>query len=453
MVRLPLSLGLLSLATSSVLAQQRGNNRFSENNDVSVPHRNNYISGCVDGKTCTTSGSQTGYTWCVGGVVYQFNCASGTVCYQKGMEIDCGFPSASSSTTTTTKKTTTTTKGSTKTTTATTKPTTSTTTATTTNQGTSTTTTATKPTTSTTTTVLATTTTTSNSALPTSPPLFNISNRYGKLVIGYWGQNAQFGETSLASYCDQNSYDVINLSFMMLWGRGQEPIVDLDKWNGRVPEVAQHIVYCQKKGILINLSVGGATGTSVLISDADAKDFANKVWNNYFGGNIGGMNRFFGPHVVLNGLDLDIENNNQLYYDTFAKSLRGLGFSKGKYYLTGAPQCPIPDYNLGTAMDNAGDQFDWIAPQFYNNYCAMNQQFNFLEWNEYAMKKGFKLAIGMPAATGAASNGYVPASTVISKYQSLRSNASVGNNLVGVMFWSCGWSDKTGFAKSLRSGL
>lgn len=49
-------------------------------------------------------------------------------------------------------------------------------------------------------------------------------------------------------------------------------------------KIAPDIKYCQKKGKLITLSLGGATGGVGFPSEAKAVEFADTLWNQFFGG-------------------------------------------------------------------------------------------------------------------------------------------------------------------------
>ena len=60
--------------------------------------------------------------------------------------------------------------------------------------------------------------------------------------------------------------------------------------------------------------------------------------------------------VFVNGFDFDIElNNGNEYYQYIISALRA-GFatdSANTYYITGAPQCPVPEPNMGEIISAA----------------------------------------------------------------------------------------------------
>lgn len=80
------------------------------------------------------------------------------------------------------------------------------------------------------------------------------------------------------------------------------------------------------------------------------------------------MDRPFGD-VYVNGFDFDIELNNgySQYYPAMIATLREnfLSDPDHTYYITGAPQCPIPEPNMGVIIGNA--TFDYLWVQWYNN--------------------------------------------------------------------------------------
>lgn len=80
------------------------------------------------------------------------------------------------------------------------------------------------------------------------------------------------------------------------------------------------------------------------------------------------VDRPFGD-VYVNGFDFDIELNNgySQYYPAMIATLRDAFATDpdNTYYITGAPQCPIPEPNMGVIIGNA--TFDYLWVQWYNN--------------------------------------------------------------------------------------
>lgn len=62
-----------------------------------------------------------------------------------------------------------------------------------------------------------------------------------------------------------------------------------------------------------------------------------------------------------------MNNGYSQYYPAMISTLREnfATDSDNAYYITGAPQCPIPEPNMGIIIGNA--TFDYIWIQFYNN--------------------------------------------------------------------------------------
>jgi len=132
-------------------------------------------------------------------------------------------------------------------------------------------------------------------------------------------------------------------------------------------QMGQDIKTCQANGKKILLSLGGAAGSYGFTSDAQASSFADELWNLFGGGNS--STRPFGD-AVIDGFDLDIEGGSTTGYATFVTRMRQnfANDTTKTYYMSGAPQCPLPDAYLNTALTTS--YFDFIFVQFYNNYCT-----------------------------------------------------------------------------------
>ena len=62
-------------------------------------------------------------------------------------------------------------------------------------------------------------------------------------------------------------------------------------------------------------------------------------------------------------MDLDIEGGGSTGYAAFVTQIRSHASGASKqYYITGAPQCPFPDANLGAVINAVG--FDAVYVQF-----------------------------------------------------------------------------------------
>ena len=172
--------------------------------------------------------------------------------------------------------------------------------------------------------------------------------------------------------------------------------------------MAAAITTCQAAGKKIILSLGGAVGAYSLSSQEEAETIGQSLWDSY--GNSGASNkstdaatRPFGSAFV-NGWDFDIEaSSGNEYYQYLIAKLRSnfASDSANTYYITAAPQCPIPEPNMGEIIANA--QFDYLWVQFYNNEgCSTDTGTNFDDWVSSVASgpsANAKIFLGVPAST------------------------------------------------------
>ncbi|CAF1196810.1 unnamed protein product [Didymodactylos carnosus] len=306
---------------------------------------------------------------------------------------------------------------------------------------------------------------------------FNLSKKTNFIV--YWGANVNQGQ--LFDYCHNNVYDAIILAFASSINSDGILELTIDKCNGfggqSCIKLGKQIQNCQKNGKLIVLSIGGANGNYTIKSAIQATQTAIHIWNQYLNGKSNEV-RPFGPDVILDGIDLDIEMGAPIYdkfYVTLVKKLRSLMKSKinlinksfiGRNYLiSGAPQCFFPDAWLGpnphTAITNS--DLDYVSVQFYNNGCGIQaffgiQQFgggtfNFQQWSEtlkrVLVNKKMKLFLGIPASLDAG-GGYQNASRIKQIYQ----NITHFNNLAGIMMYDAAYAIRNNhFGQQIRRFL
>ncbi|KAI0322297.1 class III chitinase [Amylostereum chailletii] len=276
---------------------------------------------------------------------------------------------------------------------------------------------------------------------------------------GYWGQNS-YGATHtdtanfqkpLSQYCQDDAIDVIPIAFVTtFFGTGGLPVLNLANTCNNVDNatfpgtgladcsaMASDIEFCQSKGKVVTLSLGGAGGGVGFSGDDQAVAFADTIWNLFLGGSS--STRPFGD-AVLDGIDLDIEGGSGTGYVAFVNQIRSHAASSGKtYYVTAAPQCVYPDASLGTVLNSAS--FDAVYVQFYNNPCGLQNfntasQWNYGIWDNWARtispNSNVKIYIGAPASSTAAGGGYQDLDTLTSiAVQMRKSFPSFG----GVMLW------------------
>ncbi|GAW24871.1 hypothetical protein ANO14919_144660 [Xylariales sp. No.14919] len=286
-------------------------------------------------------------------------------------------------------------------------------------------------------------------------------------TVVYWGQNGggTIENNDLSAYCTpEQGIDIIVLSFLYSFGGGNEipsgtigqSCFITNAGEGQnCDDLASAISTCQSNGIKIILSLGGAVGSYSLDSDEEATTIGNNLWKAYGNSGDTDVQRPFGD-VFVNGFDFDLElNKGNEHYPAMISALRD-NFetdSENTYYITGAPQCPIPEPNFSVILESA--KFDYLWPQFYNNNnytvpCALpingNAPFNYDDWVSYTAdtpSADAKLFIGVPAAPLAA-NGAPTGETyyatpeqlsdIISEYKS-------HDRFSGIMMWSAGFSD------------
>lgn len=159
------------------------------------------------------------------------------------------------------------------------------------------------------------------------------------------------------------------------------------------------------------LSLGGASAFSSFTSADQASQAGQYLWNAYGGGS--GVTRPLGNNI-MDGFDLDIESNpggNNIFYASLVNTLRSNFASdpSHQYVITGAPQCPLPEPNMGDIISNA--QFDYLWVQFYNNNdyapdpCSLglpgDAPFNYNNWTSFletTPSKNAKLFVGVPVS-------------------------------------------------------
>ncbi|KAK9448280.1 glycoside hydrolase superfamily [Limtongia smithiae] len=275
-------------------------------------------------------------------------------------------------------------------------------------------------------------------------------------LVLYWGQNS-YGEVGaqedLAYYCQDSTTDIIVLSFLyVFFGEDNLPEInfsgscsDGSYFDGtellQCPQIAEDIVTCQDNGKKVLLSLGGSSGSYGFDNTTQAQEFATTLWNLFGGGSSD--TRPFGTAIV-DGFDLDIEGGSTTGYAEFVTAMRAYydSYTDKTMYISGAPQCPIPDEFLNDAMENS--YFDFYFVQFYNNYCgadtwsanSTSSYFNFDAWDSFAKNDGYnpdaKVFLGVPGSSTAAGTGYVTIDVLIEMIDSL---ASTYSSFGGVSIW------------------
>ncbi|KAF9984511.1 Chitinase 1 [Mortierella antarctica] len=207
--------------------------------------------------------------------------------------------------------------------------------------------------------------------------------------------------------------------------------------------MAQDIKFCQSQGKAVILSIGGASGSYAIGDSAAGQAFAKTIWDMFLGGSS--ETRPF-EDAILDGVDLDLEDGATQGYVGFLETLRdSFAGSSRQYYITGAPQCPMPNRWFEPMM--VSSWFDMLFVQFYNNNCGADKgSFNFAAWNEWAtsssIKKSVKIYLGVPGGPGAAGSNVLTADQLIEVISQVQSYSNFG----GVMMWDAGSTSVSGLA-------
>ncbi|PTB40379.1 carbohydrate-binding module family 1 protein [Trichoderma asperellum CBS 433.97] len=280
--------------------------------------------------------------------------------------------------------------------------------------------------------------------------------------VVYWGQNGGniVENDNLAEYCASASgINIIVLAFLynlsqetgILSGSfGQSCAITSSGYGQGCDNIASAIKTCQAAGIKIIISMGGWASSIILKSQSQAESIGQYLWDAYGNPNVKTVPRPFG-NTLVDGFDFDIEHpDGAQYYQYLIAKLR-TNFAKDlshKYYITGAPQCSLPEPNMGEIIKHS--EFDYLWIQFYNNDCALGlddgEHFNYYEWTSFLSttpSRNASLFFGLPASslastgTSTGSKYYVTPEIVAQFINSSKSGHSFG----GVMIWSAGFSD------------
>lgn len=274
-------------------------------------------------------------------------------------------------------------------------------------------------------------------------------------VAVYYGTTPTTTDGGLNSLCSNPNVDIVILSFVFSFfdangypsidfgpGCSSQTSAQADTAPGLkdCSALASEITACQALDKKVLVSLGGYNSNTSFASETQAADFASTLWD-LFGAGSGadaGL-RPFGSDVVVDGFDLDNENHSTDHYETFATALRERFTTDDSktYYLSAAPQCPIPHESIPIG---ALQQADFVWVQFYNNpSCNLDTpgfQQSFKAWSELLASgmqvRGPRLYIGAAGFEGAGT-GYVKGSGLGTRVRSAK--GLYVENFGGVMLW------------------
>ncbi|KAJ5378994.1 hypothetical protein N7509_012113 [Penicillium cosmopolitanum] len=246
-------------------------------------------------------------------------------------------------------------------------------------------------------------------------------------VAVYYGQGAY--QPRLSHFCQETSLDIINLGFINVFPKavGDWPGSNFgNQCDGTVYEgtellsgchqIWEDIPICKELGKTVMLSLGGETAYEDIPTDEVAEWFADFLWYSF--GPPGQNDTFPRPFQdnQVDGFDFDIEHYGGHGYATMIQRLRShfADFPDETFYISGAPQCQLPDAQLSDAISNS--HFDFIWVQWYNtaacsatNFLEGNGLFNFAAWAKViqdSANPAAKLFVGLPASEEAAVDGF-----------------------------------------------
>ncbi|XP_028756080.1 hevamine-A-like, partial [Neltuma alba] len=267
----------------------------------------------------------------------------------------------------------------------------------------------------------------------------------------YWGENTDEG--NLRETCEAGIYSFVLIGFLTVFGNGNTPQLNIAGHCGPssssgCTSIGTEIKYCQRQGVKIMLSLGGASAGYSLSSSKDAQNVSDYLWNNFLGGSS--SSRPLGD-ATLDGIDFDIESSGE-YWEDLAIYLNSHSTDSQKVYLSAAPECRFPDAHLGTAIDKG--VFDYVWVKFYLNphchYSEANPNAFFNAWNQWATSLNkSKIFLGLPPSPETEAGGYVPPDLLNSKVLPIVNKSP---NYGGVMLCSR-YSDRlSGYSRHLQLG-
>lgn len=196
---------------------------------------------------------------------------------------------------------------------------------------------------------------------PSAPHNVKARQASGAQNVVYWGGTNNESD-DLSTYCTPNAgIDILVLSFLDIYGTtgnipagniGNSCYIGTTGTPQQCDDLAASIASCQAAGIKIILSLGGAAGSYSLQSQSQAVAIGQYLWEAYGNSGSTSVQRPFGNGFV-NGFDFDLElNAGSQYYQYLISTLRS-NFANDPnhtYYITGAPQCPLPQVFLKFAV-------------------------------------------------------------------------------------------------------
>jgi len=312
----------------------------------------------------------------------------------------------------------------------------------------------------------------------TASATFNAASKQN--VVTYWGQGPY--QQRLVETCKNPDIDIINIGFIDVFpdqGPGGWPgdnfgnacwgdVYEHDGVNTTLlktcPYIGEDVTACQTTyGKKIFLSIGGAYPQDYYIdSNESGANFAEFLWGAFGPSSANnGQPRPWGDACV-DGFDFDIESeispaptnsagqtiayktNGYAAMITHFKNVLFPQDTSKNYFISGAPQCTLPDAHYTTVMKNAWFDFLWI--QFYNTAACSaragiqklngkgTNDISFSAWEQAtSLNPNVKYYIGLPASEAASNDAtyYLTPAEVQRLVQKFGKTAGFG----GIMLW------------------
>uniref|UniRef100_A0A0D9WQN2 GH18 domain-containing protein n=1 Tax=Leersia perrieri TaxID=77586 RepID=A0A0D9WQN2_9ORYZ len=267
-------------------------------------------------------------------------------------------------------------------------------------------------------------------------------------IAVFWGRHADEG--TLREACDTGYYNTVIISFYTAFGaHGDDHRIDLSGHPLR--GVGADIKHCQRKGILVLLSIGGPAGNGSgehysLPSSRAASDVADNLWNSVLVGRRSGVFRPFGDAVV-DGIDFFIDRGSGDHYDELATKLSmygngGGGKGKKGLMLTATPRCSYPDKRLEKAL--ATGLFARIHVRMFGRRDASCTTAARESWEKWAAAyPASQVYLGLVASPEQDDPGYLSPKPL---YYTVVMYIRDRDNYGGKVIWDRYYDNKTGYS-------
>ncbi|KAH9906684.1 glycoside hydrolase superfamily [Xylariomycetidae sp. FL2044] len=209
----------------------------------------------------------------------------------------------------------------------------------------------------------------------------SLPNPYVPKVVAYFQPSGDPDNGSLRAHCDDVNIDVFIIGFVYAFAgsTGGTPVMstnydiecaaDQSGDPTSCPQLEQAIQYCQQKGKMVFIGVGGPESSIDLLNDDVPDDLAHALWMTYGPPSEESQtptpSRPFG-NAVVDGFDLYFPQISTAE-NKLAQSLRALfdaNEASRTYYLSGSPSCE--QISSSSAAQYLCDACDYVSPRFFS---------------------------------------------------------------------------------------